>query len=373
MSADEEKLYQIALTFLPGVGDVLAKNLVAYCGSPMAVFQQSQKSLEKIPGIGKGIAAKIKASEPLIRAEKELSFIQNNDVQLLYFLDKKYPKRLGHCTDGPLVLYYKGNGTLNPERALSIVGTRNATAQGKELTQQFVKEISEYAPTVFSGLAYGIDIAAHKACVDENVPTVGVLAHGLDRIYPSLHSKIADQMLALGGLLTEFPSGTNPDRENFPKRNRIIAGLADATVVVEAAEKGGALITAELAAGYNRDVFAFPGRVQDVFSAGCNKLIYLNKASLIRHAKDLEFYLNWTTDESQQSRSNQQHMLFVDILPEEEPLANLLQTQGKMHIETLCQQADLPISKVVSLLFNLEIKGAVRTHPGKVYEWMAQV
>jgi len=356
---------------LPGVGDINAKNLIAYCGSAEAVFAEKKSSLEKIPGIGRGTVAKITNATPLKRAEQELAFVEKNKIKLLYFLNEDFPRRLKLCEDSPIVLYYKGKADLNAPRALAVVGTRNATAHGKEITEHFIEETKPYKATIYSGLAYGIDITAHKACVDHGVSTVGVLAHGLDRVYPQLHIKIAQQMMELGGLLTEFPSGTNPDRENFPKRNRIIAGLADATIVVEAAEKGGALITAELASGYNRDVFAFPGRVDDRFSAGCNKLIYQNKAAILRNAKDLEFYLNWSLEEDSQTNPLQSR-LFIEITSEEEPIAAILRENGRMQIENLCQQVEMPISKLVSHLFNLEMKGAVRTLPGKVYEWLAQ-
>jgi DNA processing protein len=367
--SEGSRLYQIAITMLPGVGDILAKNLVAYCGSAEAVFKEKKQALAKIPGIGNTTAAKIASAKPLQRAEVELEFVAAKGVQLFFYLDENYPKRLKHCTDSPILLYYKGNGSLNPERALAMVGTRNATAHGKQLTEQLVASLKPYHASVISGLAYGIDIAAHKAAVDNELPTIGVLAHGLDRIYPALHTKIADQMLEHGGLLTEFPSGTNPDRENFPKRNRIIAGMTDATIVVEAAEKGGALITAEIAHGYNRDVFAVPGRPDDVYSAGCNKLIYLNKAAILRSAKDFEFYLNWES-EKELTRKRDQTTLFIDITPQEEPIAEVLRLNGKTHIDALCQKAGLPISQTVQLLFNLELKGAIRTHPGKVYEWL---
>ena len=364
------RLYKIALTLLPGVGPVLAKNLVAYCGSPEAVFTQKKSTLQKIPGVGPTTAEKILDAKPLKRAEQELAFVEKQKIQLLFYLDEGYPTRLKHCNDSPVLLYFKGKGDLNAERMLSMVGTRNASAYGKKVAEMLVGELKPLNATVVSGLAYGIDITAHKAAVDNHVPTIGVLAHGLDRIYPSLHLKIAEQMLEQGGLLTEYPSGTNPDRENFPSRNRIIAGLTDATIVVEAAEKGGALITAELAMGYNREVFAVPGRVDDVYSEGCNKLIYSNQAAILRHAKDLEFYMNWQA-EKQTKKPRAQPMLFVEIAKDEEPVANLLRESGKMHIDTLCTRAALPVTKVLANLFSLEMKGAVRAHPGKVFEWIA--
>jgi len=366
------RIFEIALTLLPGVGPVLAKNLVAYCGSAEAIFQEKKQKLLKIPGIGQVTAEKITGADVLQRAEKEMVFAQKNNIEIHFFLDKDFPQRLENCLDAPILLYTKGHVNLNAQRALAIVGTRKATAYGKDFTQNFIKELKQYMPTVVSGMAYGIDFIAHKACVDEGVPTLAVFAHGLDRIYPQIHTKVAQQMLELGGWVTEYPLGTNPDRENFPMRNRIIAALADATIVVEAAERGGALITAEIATTYNRDVFAVPGRVSDVYSEGCNKLIFQNKAAVMRHAQDLEFYLGWEMDGSnQKTKKTIQPQLLFDLSPEEEKIAEVLKSQEKIHIETLCIQTEMPVSKVVTVLFDLEMRGAVRTYPGKVYEWLA--
>lgn len=368
----ENPIYSIALTMLPGVGPVLAKNLVAYCGSAEAVFQEKKQKLEKIPGIGKITAEKITSADVLNKAEQEWNFTQKNDIGVLFYLDDSFPKRLENCADAPILLYTKGNVKLNAQRTIAIVGTRKATSYGKDFTQQLIKEIKTYAPVVISGMAYGIDFAAHKACVDEDVATYAVFAHGLDRIYPQIHTKVAQQMLEMGGWVTEYPMGTNPDRENFPMRNRIIAGLSDATIVVEAAERGGALITAEIAASYNRDVFAIPGRVGDVQSQGCNKLIFQNKAAILRHATDLEFYLGWDNETTPKtSKKTVQPQLLFDLSAEENTLAEVLRNGGRVHIETICIKTEMPVSKVITLLFNLEMKGALRTLPGKVYEWLA--
>ncbi|HDR51848.1 MAG TPA: DNA-protecting protein DprA, partial [Mariniphaga anaerophila] len=280
--ARNELFYKIAISMVPGIGGVLARNLVAYSGSAEQVFSESFKSLVKIPGIGEVNAKRIKSDGVFQKAEKELEFIQKYKIDVRFYTDKNYPRRLKPCPDAPIVLYSKGNMNLDEQRIVSIVGTRNATDYGKTICEQLVQGFAErnHPVLVVSGLAYGIDIHAHKMALKYNVPTVGVVGHGLDKIYPSLHADTARKMLQSGGLVSDFPSGTKIDPPNFIRRNRIIAGLADATIVVESAEKGGALITADIASSYNRDVFAFPGRVDETYSRGCNRLIRLSGASL---------------------------------------------------------------------------------------------
>ncbi|HEX7367011.1 MAG TPA: DNA-processing protein DprA, partial [Pelobium sp.] len=253
-------LYNIALTFVKGIGDVTIKSLISYCGSAEEVFKTKQTALEKIPGIGPKTAKLIVNHEAFSRAEQELKFVEKYKIEPLFYTDKLYPRRLKNCADAPALLYFKGNADLNNQKTLAIVGTRNASNYGKAFCEKLIDGLKAHQALIVSGLAYGIDVASHKAAVNLKQTTVGVLGHGLDRIYPALHRSVAESMLANGGLLTEFPSQTNPDRQNFPKRNRIIAGLADAVIVVEAAKKGGALITAEIANSYNKDVFALPGK-----------------------------------------------------------------------------------------------------------------
>ena len=360
-------MHQIALTFTKNIGDHLTKVLVSYCGSAEAVFEASPAKLLKIPGVGLKTIDQLNFKEALIRAEAELKFIEKNDIKTLFYTDAHYPKRLKNCPDAPALLYFKGEADFNQPRVINVVGTRNATDYGKQLCNELVEELKAYNILVISGLAYGIDVAAHKACVKMDVPTVGVLAHGLDRLYPAQNKATADKMLLNGGLITDFPSGTVPDRENFPKRNRIIAGLADATIVVEASLKGGALITAEIANSYNRDVFAFPGRVSDEFSGGCNFLIRNNKAALLTSAADVAYFLGWENpDNSKPTKA--QLALPIDLGKDEALIFDTIkQNAGQLGIDDLAIKTTLPLSILAMNLLNLEMQGYIRSLPGKTY------
>jgi DNA processing protein len=358
-------LHQLALTFVPGIGDVLAKNLISYCGSAEEIFKTSKHKLLQIPGIGPKMAVGILNPQCFKRAEVELQFIEKNKIQLVFYTDAAYPKRLKGCIDSPVLLFYKGQADLNRQRIISIVGTRHATAYGKNLCEELVDHLKNYDVTVVSGLAYGIDICAHKACVKQQLPTVGILAHGLDRIYPSQHKIIAEKMLDCGGLLTEFHSQTNPDRENFPKRNRIIAGMADATIVVEASIKGGALITAEIANSYNRDVFTFPGRVGDEFSEGCNFLIRFNKAGLLTSYADLAEQLGWL--DTKIAVKKQQLLFPPDLTKDEKQIFDVLRLCEQIGVDDLSIKTNLSVSILAMNLLNLEMQGLVRSMPGKSY------
>jgi DNA processing protein len=366
LNRQEQTLYLIALSRIAGVGDARVKKLVAYCGGAKQVFSQQRSFLEKIPNIGRKVANAVKSATVLKLAQEEMEFAEKHGVAVVSFLDEGYPQRLKHCVDSPIVLYAKGKGSINPAKAVSIVGTRNATRQGKEITEQIVQELSKVNVTVISGLAYGIDIAAHRACLKYNVPTIGCLAHGLDRIYPKVHTSTAKEMLELGALITDFPIGTNPDRENFPKRNRIVAGMADATIVVEAGIKGGALITAELAEGYDRDVFAVPGRVNDQYSAGCHKIIMNHKAALITSGEDVLKALGWD-DEKGKTKPQAQTKLLIDLTEEQEKVVDVLRQQAHT-IDRLTVLSGYPMSKVASILLELEFEGVVSNLPGKVYK-----
>jgi len=357
-------IYKIGLTLIKSVGHVTAKSLLEHFGSAEAIFKASKKELLQISGIGPVTADQILTNDALKIAEVQLKFIKKHKVEVLFYTDDNYPKRLKHCIDAPVLLYYKGTADLNHSRIISVVGTRKATEYGRELCKQLAVTLADYDVIVVSGLAYGIDIAAHKESLYQNIPTIGILAHGLDRIYPSLHQPTAQKMVLNGGLLTEFPLYTNPDKENFPKRNRIIAGLADATIVVEATAKGGALITADIANSYNRDVYAFPGRTTDVSSEGCNFLIKTNRAALINHAKDLAYYLGW---DEVASKGTQQTQLLIGLSNEEQRIVDLLQVSA-IRIDELAILSGIPQSKLAMHLLSLEMQGILISLPGKLYK-----
>ncbi len=357
--------YKIALTLIPNIGDILAKRLVAYCGSIQGVFEEKKSSLQKIPGIGSFHADDIVNHTIFDRAEEELIFIEKNNITPLFYLDNNYPKRLTYCEDSPVMLYYKGNANLNSEKIISIVGTRDATEYGKKLCEKLIADLAGHSVLIVSGLAYGIDICAHKAALDNKLSTVCTLAHGLDRIYPAIHRSTAEKMVENGGWLTDFTSKTVPDRENFPRRNRIVAGISDATIVIESKKSGGSLITADIANSYNRDVFAFPGRIDDVCSEGCNNLIKQNKAALIQSAADLVYILGW--EQTKNMKAPQQKKLFLELSNDEELLVNALKENESVTIDELCFASKLPMSKVSALLLTLEFSGIVKSFPGKAY------
>lgn len=359
-------LYPIALTMINGVGGILARQLLNAFGSAEAIFQEKKQRLERVPGIGELLATEIQQPEVMRRAEQELAFIEKNQIQCLYIEEEAYPFRLRECPDAPLLLYYKGTADLNARHILSVVGTRHATRYGQDAVAQLMEGISEAFPDtlIVSGLAYGIDVCAHRSALRNHLPTVGVLAHGLDRLYPPAHRQTAIEMLSQGGLLTDFPSQTNPDRPNFLKRNRIIAGLSDATLVVESARKGGSLVTAGVALSYNREVFAFPGRATDIYSVGCNELIRHQHAGLVSSAADLIEALGWQTDSAPQAT---QAELAFDDSPETARLVACLRAQSPLHINVLAKQTGQDIAQLTNLLFELELSGRIRTLPGNMY------
>lgn len=357
-------LYQVGVTMLPGIGDVYARALVTHFGSPEAVFRATKKDLETIEGIGrKRMEGILKFN--LNKAEEEITFLKKHNIQAIFFQDKNYPKRLAHCFDSPAMLYYKGNTDLNSARFVAIVGTRNQSEYGRNLCENLIGVLENEGVVVVSGLAFGIDTTAHKASLKHQIETIGVLAHGLDRIYPSENKTIARQMIEHGGLLTEFRAGTIPDRKNFPSRNRIVAGMCDCIVVIESGLKGGSLITAELGNGYNKDVFAFPGRVNDPKSEGCNYLIKTNKAALITSGEDLLYMMGWKKDSK--IKKKKQRELFIELEDDEQLIYNLLHN-GPVHIDDLYLNSNLNGSAVAKSLLMLEMQGIINTLPGKMYE-----
>jgi len=362
-------IYQIAITLIPGIGDINAKKIIAYCGSPEAVFKEKKQKLLKISGIGEILAETIIQSRDIAlkRAESEIEFIQKHNIKTFFYLNDDYPVHLKDCPDSPVNLYYKGNASLNNNKIISIIGTRNASEYGKDVCKNIIKGFSSLNVLILSGLAFGIDVCAHKAALENNLSTIGVLAHGLDRIYPAQHKPFARQMVeSNGGLLTEYISGTIPDRENFPCRNRIVAGMAHATLVIESAKKGGALITAEIANSYNKDVFAIPGRIGDKYSEGCHYLIKNNKAAMVESAEDIIQMMGWET--SEHSNKNKQKKIFIELSADEEKIVNILKEQGESSIDYLCSQSSLSMSKTASALLNLEFEGIVKNLPGKLYK-----
>ncbi len=362
-------IYQIGLTLVRGIGNIIAKQIIEYLGGAEPLFKEKAYALERIPGITPRIIAEIRKPEVLRRAEKEVCFIEKNKIRALYIRDEDYPSRFRECIDSPVMLYYLGNADLNARRIVSIVGTRNATAYGREMTERMIKGLAEKYPDILvvSGLAYGIDYAAHQAALKEHMPTVGVLAHGLDRIYPYTHKNIAIQMVENGGLLTDFMSETNPDRQNFVKRNRIIAGISDCTIVIESANKGGALVTANIADSYHKDVLAIPGRADDVYSQGCNRLIKEKKAALIECAEDILREMCWEIPLPHKPVEAIQRTFLPDLSPEQQQVVDILSQTESMQLNVLAIELNRPVSKLSVSLFDLEMNGIVRCMPGGLY------
>ncbi len=356
-------LYQIGITLIPGIGDINGKKLIDHCGGVEAIFKEKKSNLLKINGLKQEMANVIKSAKTLHQAEEEICFLEKKKIQALYYQDKHYPHRLQHCKDSPILLFYKGNADLNTKKVIAIVGTRKLTQYGQELCESLIRDIAEQEILIISGLAYGIDTQAHKNALKNNLKTVGVLGHGLDRMYPPANRKLAKKMIEHGGLLTEFKSKSIPNRENFPKRNRIVAGMSDAVIVVESAVKGGALITAGIANSYDRDVFAFPGKVSDSYSEGCNFLIKTNRAALIQHANDLNYIMGW---EETKKKIPAQKQLFVNLDVEEQNILNVLKVHQELGIDKLSLLAKLPISKIAVKILSLEFKGLIYCLPGKL-------
>lgn len=362
---NKELLYRIALTLIPNIGPVQAKLLLQHYEAE-EIFKAKKSSLEKIEGIGSIRANNISLFDDFKIAEKEMDFLEKYKVQPLFITDKGYPQRLLNCYDSPTLLYYKGDASLNLSKIIAIVGTRNHTEYGKQLTEKFVGDLSDSGIVIISGLAYGIDAVAHKAAIKNKLTTIGVLAHGLDQVYPSQHTALAKDMLKQnGGLLTEFRSGSRPDKHNFPARNRVVAGMSDAVVVVETGIKGGSMITAELANGYNKDVFAFPGRVTDNKSGGCNYLIRSNKAVLLTEADELLELMNWK--ETREVRSKKQKELFIELTAEEKIILDLLNEKDEIHIDEINLRSGLSNSAIAAAILSLELQNVIFCLPGKRY------
>ena len=362
----EDLFHLLALLNTDGIGDVLAKKLIVHFGSATTIFSAKKQQLLQISGIGSSIITALKSATNFDRAKQELDFIKVNNIQYSYFKDADYPAYLKHCFDAPVLFFKKGAINFQQQKIISIVGTRQMTNYGKSVLNELFQGIKEYNPIIVSGLAYGVDVYAHRLAIEHNLQTIAVLAHGLDRIYPTVHKKYAVQLLKNGGLITDFWSGTTPDRENFVKRNRIVAGLSQATIVIESAEKGGSLITADIANSYNRDVFAIPGRITDAYSRGCNQLIKTNRAAVLTSAKDLAYILNWEKDTS--NKKQLQKQLFIELSGQEKEVYDYLLKEGKQQIDMIGLHCNLPTFKTATILLNLELKGVIRPLPGKIFE-----
>ena len=363
---NSDLLYQIALTQTPFIGDVHAKALINIFGDAQTIFKTPRRKLENIEGIGTVKANSIKSFKDFTACEAEIKFIEKYKIVPLFLTAADYPKRLLNCYDSPALLYYRGNADLNKSKIISVVGTRNHSDYGKQVCEKLIADLKEQDILVVSGLAFGIDSIAHKAALKNNIQTVAVLAHGLDRIYPPQNKMLAKHMTENGGLLTDFKSGTCPDKQNFPKRNRIAAGLCDALVVIESSRKGGTLITAELGNSYNKDVFAIPGRTTDMKSEGCNYLIKNNKALLITCADELMEIMNWKPQ--QKTVAKKQRELFIELSEDEKRIVDVLNEKDCMQIDELYLKSGLSSSAAASALLMLEMQGLVASLPGKVYK-----
>jgi DNA processing protein len=365
---EEELLYQLALTQTPGIGPSNLKQLIAYCGNARAVFQSPKNKLQRIPGIGIKTITSILSSKNLPKAEAILKECKENHIRILFYTDSDYPNRLKQISDAPPIVYYKGNQNLNQDKIISIVGTRQATDYGKAFTETIIKDLSAHKPLIVSGLAYGIDICAHRAAMRNGLPTVGITASGLDIIYPPAHKETAFSMIEQGGLLSEYPPGVFPDAHHFPERNRIIAGMADAVIVIEAARRGGALITAEIANNYSKDVFALPGNINQKFSEGCNNLIKTHKACLLTGVKDLEYIMNWNENTSEVTQSRKEFPQGEFSENEIKVLQLLFEMSQEMMIDEISWKTQIPVNQIASLLLNLEFKGLIKALPGKKFK-----
>ena len=365
MKTRKTEIEEIAFTMIPLVGPIIARQLISYCGSIEAVFTEQKRILKTIPGVGEEIATQILNSKSFFKtAEEELAIMKKENIHYTFFTDEDYPSRLKHFQDAPLLLFTKGNVELNAERTVSIVGTRKPTVYGKSVTEEIIDTLATYDVTIVSGLAYGIDITAHKHCLALNIPTIGVMGSGMGNIYPDAHHPVAQKMMERGGIITEFNYDTGPDAVNFPMRNRIVAALCDVLVVIESGVTGGSMITAALANDYNKDVAAIPGRKIDKSSAGCNHLIKNQQAHLIESGEDLLHLMSWDKKTKQQAY---QADLFTAMDENEQKIYSLIVERGEKDIDTLAFESKSTPGELAAILLNLEFKGAIKSLPGKKY------
>jgi DNA processing protein len=362
---DQDLLHVLALQQVEGVGDIVAKKLITHCGNATEVFKTKSSQLAAIDGVGSVLLKNLKNKTVFEKAEQELQFIKSNEIKVSYFQDENYPDRLKHCIDGSVLLFTSGNIDLKNKKIISIVGTRQITSYGMEFCRKLIEDLAPLDPVIISGFAYGVDIFAHQLAMEHDLQTIGVVAHGLNQIYPKTHKKYVAKVEENGGFMTEFWSSSNPEKENFVRRNRIVAGISEATIVIESAERGGSLITANIANDYNRDVFAVPGRTTDKYSQGCNNLIKTQKANLLTSAADLIYILNWDIESKTKPIQKQ---LFVTLENDEQKVYDYLLKNGKELMDIIALRCDFPIYKISGMLLNMELKGVIRPLPGKLFE-----
>jgi len=356
-------VYRIALTKVDGVGPLTAKLLISHLGSVEAVFAASSKELFKIDGVGSSVIKSLKSTSIFAEAQKEYEHCLKQGIKLLYYLDKDYPGRLKHFQDSPILLYHKGNNEINHKRTVGIVGTRSPSEYGKAMVEKIVEDLKPFDVIVVSGLAHGVDALAHRKAVTCQIPTYGIMGGGFEKIYPAANRSLANAMLKDGGIMTEFGYKSKPDREHFPMRNRLIAAMSDAVIVIESGKVGGSMITADLANQYNKDVFAVPGRNIDTKSVGCNKLIKQHQANLIESVADLSYIMGWN-----KAKEIQMTLALVDLKPEEQKIVDLLKAKGKLELDYLHYELEVPISELSTTLLGLEFKSVIRSSPGRTYE-----
>lgn len=363
----EEELFAIlTLQKAKGIGDIIAKKLISHCGSAKNIFLEKLTAIDKINGVGAIAIKNIFDKATRLRAERELNHILKNKLKYVHFQDANYPIKLKECIDAPILMFYDGNIQINEQPIISIVGTRQMTLYGRDFIHKLIEAIAPFNPIIVSGFAYGVDITAQKSAIENQLQTIGVLAHGLDQIYPKLHKKYISDVNENGGFYTEFWHDEEPLRENFLKRNRIVAGISEATIIIESAEKGGSLVTADIANSYSRDVFAVPGKTTDILSKGCNDLIKRNKAGILTSPQDLIDVLNWELKSERKAPIQKQ--LFIDLKDEEKIIYDFLLEKNKQHIDFISLSCKIPTYKLATLLFNLEMKGLVRPLQGKLFE-----
>ena len=364
---EEPDVYRIALGMIPGIGGITARKILARTGSAEAVFSFPRKKLMDIPGVGEMLADRICSKGILDQAKRELEFIGKREIMCLFYGEDNYPEGLLECYDAPMMLYMQGQVKLNGNRMISIVGTRRPGPYGLDMCRCLVRDLASINQdlVIVSGLAYGIDHCAHKSAMENGLDTVAVLGHGLRFMYPAMHRRVAKEITRQGALMTDFVSDQKPEKNNFIRRNRIIAGLSNAIIVVQSGHKGGALITADIANSYHRDVFAFPGRADDPVSAGCNQLIKTHKAALIEGAADVAYLLGWDIDST--VASQKQGKLFEELSDKEKQIMEILGTENQMSMEKISLRSSIPLSRMSGILLNLELAGLIRCLPGDIY------